>query len=95
MAVVYANTNRRIAHMSGLRPVMDQVAGAILAKAKAKAAKHTDTGHYISSLTVKKAGIDRLVVADDPASTIIEVGYLTSKGTWVPGQHILGGAVYG
>lgn len=95
MAIVYANTNKRIAKMAGLQPVIQSAAEGIKAKAAANAARHVDTGNYLGSLSIVKRGIDREVVADDPASTIIELGHLTKSGTWVPGQHILMGAVYG
>lgn len=95
MATVYPNTNKRIAKMAGLQPVIQTAAEGVRSRAAARAARHVDTGSYVSSLTIVKRGIDREVVADDPASTIIELGHLTPSGKWVPGQHILGGAVYG
>lgn len=95
MAVVYASTNKRMSRLKGLRPVMDAAAAGILAKAKTRAAQHRLTGNYSANLKVKRKGVDRLVIADDPASTIIEMGHLTTQGKWVAGQHILMGAVYG
>ena len=63
-----------------------------------RAALHRLTGNYIQHLDVRnvpgKKGVrDRIVVATDKAAYSIEWGHYTQSGTWVPGQHILGGAI--
>lgn len=100
MATVYKGVGTKIARLPGVQPVLQTAADEIRAKAVALAGGHTDTGAYVSSLTVKtvpgKKGVrDRLIIADDPASTPIEFGHLTKSGTWVEGQYILTRALYG
>lgn len=100
MAEVYKGAGTKIAKLPGLQPVLQSAAEEIRGKAVALAAGHTDTGAYVSSLKVKtvpgRSGVrDRLVIADDPASTPIEFGHLTRSGRWVEGQYILTRALYG
>lgn len=99
MAQVYKGAGTKIAKLPGVQPVLQAAAEELKAKAAALAAEHVETGAYASSLEVRtvpgKKGVkDRLVIADDPASAIIEFGHLTKKGTWVEGQYILSRALY-
>jgi hypothetical protein len=80
--------------MVGESDVLDEVADEIATLAKAEAGKHARTHAFQRSIHVvkdpgKKGVTDRLVVADDPAASYIEMGHLAPNGTWVPGQHIL------
>lgn len=93
---------------AGGRTEMDDAASALLRAVRIRAAAHVKTGNYIRntgietvpSIRPSKVGYvqDRLVVADDPASMSIEYGHFVRYKTarrvsWVPGQHIMTGAV--
>lgn len=103
MAEVFKHVGVTVARMAGDSPVMDEVAARLLAAVMRRAIQHRLTGEYISKLDVKnvpgKKGVrDRIVVANDKAAYSIEWGHWApGKGregaTWVPGQHILGGAI--
>lgn len=104
MAQVYKGAGTKVAKLPGIQPLLDTAAAGILTRAQAQAAGHVETGRYLESLEViptrgKRGVIDRLVIAKDPASAIIEYGHLeTGKGggaTWVPGQFILTRAIGG
>lgn len=98
MAVeITADLDAKVAHLPGIQPHMDVVAAKILAKARANAAAHAQTGAYMASLGVQRAGIDRLVYSDDPAAAAIEFGHVTRGKTpkYVRGQRILLNALYG
>lgn len=101
MAQVYASVTEEAAHIAGGMPEMDRTANRVLLAAKASAARHRQTGHYMSKLGIESAGNgkDRLVVADDEAAVPIEFGGLriTKRGRRVtaqriPGLHIMGEA---
>jgi hypothetical protein len=98
MAEVYTWVGVGVARMCGDSPAMDEVAGQLMAAVLRRAADHRLTGNYIDHLKVKnvpgKKGVrDRIVEATDKAAYSIEWGHYTQSGTWVPGQHILGGAI--
>jgi hypothetical protein len=89
--------------MAGNSEEMDVVARALMFIVKRRARAHQLTGDYMGRLSVKnvpgKKGVrDRVVAADDKAAYSIEWGHFSPRkgepgATWVPGQHILGGAV--
>ena len=98
MAEVFKWVGVGVARMAGDSPVMDEVAQSLMAAVLRRAALHRLTGNYIQHLDVRnvpgKKGVrDRIVVATDKAAYSIEWGHYTQSGTWVPGQHILGGAI--
>lgn len=103
MAEVYRWVPQGVARMAGNDPEMDRVAHELMAIVIARAVRHRLTGDYISKLSVKsvpgKKGVrDRLIVAADKAAYSIEWGHWAPKkglpgARWVPGQHILGGAI--
>lgn len=98
MAEVYKWVGVGVARMAGNHQIMDEVAGRLMAAAVRRAAAHRLTGNYLGHLKVKnvpgKKGVrDRIVEATDVAAYSIEWGHYTQSGTWVPGQHILGGAI--
>lgn len=98
MAEVFKWVGVGVARMVGNDEVMDQVAADLMAAVLRRAARHRLTGNYIEHLKVKnvpgKKGVrDRIVEASDKAAYSIEWGHHTPSGTWVPGQHILGGAI--
>lgn len=103
MAHVYDGTGIKLAKLPGVQAEVDKAAAGILARAKARAAAHVDTGDYLDSLQVRnvkgRKGVrDRLVESTHPASVAIEFGHLnsTKKGAvFVPGQYILKGAIKG
>lgn len=94
---ITADLDAKVAHMSGIQPHLDRVAQQILGRARANAAAHAQTGEYMASLGVQRAGIDRLVYSDDPAAAAIEFGHVTRGKTpkYVRGQRILLNALYG
>ena len=104
MAEVYKWVGTGVARMAGNDPEMDRVAHMVLTIATARAVAHRLTGDYISKLGVKnvpgKKGVrDRLVFAGDKAAYSIEWGHWAPRkgapgATWVPGQHIMGGAAF-
>lgn len=103
MAVVYRHVPNQVARMAGLDPEMDRVARLVLFIVKNRARRHQLTGAYMSKLKAenvpgKKGVRDRLITAGDKAAYSIEWGHFAPRkgdpdATWVPGQHILGGAV--
>lgn len=102
MAEVYAWVPNGVARMAGNSAEMDAVAAQVLALVMRRAAAHRLTGEYMSRLSVanvpgKKGVRDRMIFAADKAAYSIEWGHTVWRkdGTsyWLPGQHILGGAV--
>lgn len=98
MAEVYAWVPVGVARMCGNDSIMDETAARLMAAVLRRAAAHRLTGNYLAHLKVKnvpgKKGVrDRIVEATDKAAYSIEWGHYTKSGTWVPGQHILGGAI--
>ncbi len=102
MAEVYAWVGNGVARMAGNDPEMDRVARELMAIVKARAIAHRLTGDYMNHLAVKnvpgKKGVrDRIIEATDKAAYSIEWGHTVVRkdGTsyWLPGQHILGGAI--
>jgi len=94
MAYVPRDLSTQVAVMVGEGIELDRVADEIATLARAEAAKHNHTGGFEGSIHVekvpgKKGVTDREVVADDPASTFIEMGHLSRGHTWVRGLHIL------
>ena len=97
MADVYKWVGVGVARMAGDHEIMDETAHRLMAAVRFRAEQHRLTGDYISKLSVKnvpgKKGVrDRIVVANDKAAWSIEWGHWAGS-TWVPGQHILGGAI--
>ena len=103
MANVYNGAGVKIARLPGIQPELDKAAMEILARAKAGAARHADTKHYLKSLKVgstpgPRGVVDREVYSDDPGAIAIEFGHVAEGkrgATWVPGQRILLNALYG
>lgn len=102
MAEVFKGVGTMVARMVGNDSVMDEVAAKVLAIVQARAIRHRLTGDYMSKLSVKnvpgKKGVrDRMIFAGDKAAYSIEWGHTVTRrdGTsyWLPGQHILGGAI--
>ena len=108
MAEVYRWVPVGVARMAGESSTMDDVAQTLLKITKARAERHRLTGNYIEHLSVistpgKKGVRDRMVLASDIAAESIEWGHAvrikgerdgnTPDFRWVPGQHILGGAI--
>ena len=103
MAEVYRWVPNGVARMAGNDPEMDRVARLVLFTVKNRARRHQLTGAYMAKLQAKnvpgKKGVrDRLITAGDKAAYSIEWGHWSPKkgvegARWVPGQHILGGAV--
>ena len=102
MAFVYKHVGVTVARMAGDSDEMDRVANQLMAIVRRRAEQHRLTGDYISALSVenvpgKKGVRDRLIVAADKAAWSIEWGHTVTRkdGTsyWLPGQHILGGAI--
>jgi hypothetical protein len=102
MAEVFKWVPNGVARMVGDDPVMDEVAHMVLGIVMARAIRHRLTGDYISKLSVanvpgKKGVRDRMIFAGDKAAYSIEWGHTVTRrdGTsyWLPGQHILGGAI--
>lgn len=102
MAEVYKHVPNQVARIAGNDPEMDRVARLVLFIAKNRARRHMLTGDYIGKLKAenvpgKKGVRDRLITANDKAAYSIEWGHWAPRKetpvTWVPGQHILGGAV--
>lgn len=102
MADVFKWVPNGVARMAGDHPEMDRVARLVLFTVKNRARKHMLTGAYMAKLYAKnvpgKKGVrDRMIFAGDKAAWSIEWGHFSpNKRTpvrWVPGQHILGGAI--
>ena len=103
MAEVFKHVPNEVARMAGNSDEMDIVAHALMAIVMRRAIEHRLTGDYIEHLKVKnvpgKKGVrDRIVEASDKAAYSIEWGHWTPKkgvggAKFVPGQHILGGAI--
>jgi hypothetical protein len=98
MAEVYKWVGVGVARMVGDDPIMDETAARLMAAVLRRAVAHRLTGDYMDHLKVKnvpgKKGVrDRIVEASDKAAYSIEWGHHTASGSWVPGQHILGGAI--
>jgi hypothetical protein len=102
MAEVFRWVPNGVARMAGNDPEMDRVARLLLFTVRARARKHRLTGEYLSktyakSVPGKKGVRDRMIFAGDKAAYSIEWGHTVRRadGTsyWLPGQHILGGAV--
>lgn len=102
MAEVYKWVPNGVARMVGNDSVMDETAAKVMAIVKARAIAHRLTGDYMSKLSIenvpgKKGVRDRMIFAGDKAAYSIEWGHTVVRrdGTayWLPGQHILGGAV--
>lgn len=98
MAEVFKWVGVGVARMCGDDEIMDEVAQDLMLAVRRRAERHRLTGEYISKLHVKnvpgKKGVrDRIVEATDKAAWSIEWGHLSPAGRWVPGQHILGGAI--
>lgn len=103
MAEVYKWVGTTVARIAGDDPMMDEVAHRLMAAVRRRAEEHRLTGDYIAHLAVKnvpgKKGVrDRIVEATDKAAYSIEWGHWApgigrEGATWVPGQHILGGAI--
>lgn len=103
MAEVYKHVPNEVARMVGNDSVMDETAHSLMAIVIRRALAHRLTGDYIDHLHVKnvpgKKGVrDRIVEATDKAAYSIEWGHWSPRkgepgAVWVPGQHILGGAV--
>ena len=98
MAEVFKHVGVTVARMAGDSAEMDEVAARLMAAVLRRAAQHRLTGNYLAHLNVKnvpgKKGVrDRIVEATDKAAYSIEWGHYTVNGKWVPGQHILGGAI--
>ncbi|MCJ1709229.1 DUF5403 family protein [Microbacterium sp. VKM Ac-2923] len=73
------------AQIAGDSAEFSRISGRVLIAAKVEAARHVDTGAYLSKLHMKTVpgmigtgrGVkDRLIVADDPAAASIEWGHL-------------------
>lgn len=104
MAEVYRWVPNGVARMAGNDPEMDRVARLVLFVVKGRALAHRLTGDYHSKLKAenvpgKKGVRDRLITANDKAAYSIEWGHWAPRkgepgATFVPGQHILGGAVF-
>jgi len=104
MAEVYKWVGTGVARMAGEDPEMDRVARLVLFTVKGRALAHRLTGAYHAQLSAKsvpgKKGVrDRMVIAGDKAAYSIEWGHWSPRkgepgATWVPGQHIMGGAVF-
>lgn len=104
MAEVYRWVPNGVARMAGNDPEMDRVARLVLFTAKGRARAHRLTGAYLSQMHAKnvpgKKGVrDRLITAEDKAAISIEWGHWAPRkgepgATWVPGQHIMGGAAF-
>lgn len=72
-------------------PAFDALAAQVEAAVKAQAP--VDSGDYIFSIKrtkvrTKQGITDRVIYTDDPQAHIIEWGYLSKKGTWVPGKFV-------
>lgn len=102
MAEVFKGVGTMVARMVGNDSVMDETAALVMGIVKARAIRHRLTGEYMSKLSVKnvpgKKGVrDRMIFAGDKAAYSIEWGHTVTRrdGTsyWLPGQHILGGAI--
>jgi hypothetical protein len=103
MAEVFGWVPNGVARMAGNSEEMDTVAMQLMFIVKRRARAHQLTGDYIGKLSLKnvpgKKGVrDRMVFAGDKAAYSIEWGHFSPRkgepgATWVPGQHILGGAV--
>jgi hypothetical protein len=103
MAEVYRWVPNGVARMAGNSAEMDATAELVMLHVKRRAQAHRLTGDYISKLSIKnvpgKKGVrDRMIFAGDKAAYSIEWGHWAPRkgapgATWVPGQHILGGAV--
>lgn len=97
MASVTGGLDAIVAHMPGVRGPVRQAAEAIAARARGNLAGHHVTGR--ARIVVEPAGIDMLVVLDDPASLSIEFGrgaFTRSDGRYVgamEGLHVLSRAV--
>ena len=97
MAEVYADVEKMIAGLPGVRAERRKAAEEIGVKARARLSAHRETGS--ASITVVHDRLDSDVVLDDPASLSIEFGrgeFTRSDGRTIgamEGLHILGGAV--
>jgi len=102
MAEVFRGVGNMVARMVGNHSVMDETAHMVMRIVEQRAIRHRLTGDYMSKLSVKnvpgKKGVrDRMIFAGDKAAYSIEWGHTVTRrdGTsyWLPGQHILGGAI--
>ncbi len=99
MATVYDGAGTLVARIVGDSSAMDKAARKVLAAARSEAAKHRDTGAYLSSLKIesvpgKKGVTDRIIYADTREAVSIEFGHLAGKRgspdrQWVPGKFIM------
>lgn len=94
MAEVVKDAGVRVARIAGRSPVMDGYAEGLETMVRGFAARHIQTGHYMSSIGVAtvpgRSGVmDRVVFSDDPQAHIIEWGHWNKDHTkWTPGQYI-------
>lgn len=93
--------------IAGQSSEMDFAARKMLGHVRAEAAKHTDTGHYQTTLGIAtvpgRMGTgtqvsDRIVYADDDGAAAIEWGHIyrhpnSRRVTFVPGLHIMRNAI--
>lgn len=102
MAEVFKHVGVTVARMAGDSPAMDEAAALVMSIVQARAIRHRLTGDYMSKLSIKnvpgKKGVrDRMIFAGDKAAYSIEWGHTVRRANgssyWLPGQHILGGAI--
>lgn len=95
-----ATLEKTVSRLVGTSAVMDTVAAALAARARAEASKHTGgDGSFGASIQVVKAGggTDRLIVATDPLAAPKELGHVLVRDGkqigYVRGQHSLRNAL--
>lgn len=95
MAKVYVNAAITAARAGGLHPGMDEALSKVEAAVHFEAAKHTDTGHFESTIQSGKVpgpkGVtDRAVWTNTPEAWSIEFGHVNNRS----GKHVTGNFVF-
>ncbi|UQN30657.1 DUF5403 family protein [Brachybacterium kimchii] len=100
MVSLSKNIGTRAAKIACELPEFDGAADGIRAEVSAEASRHSDTGHFASSIKKERVrgsrGVtDRLITSTDRAALSIEYGHFAhgskdSSVSYVPGKHVFG-----
>lgn len=90
MAVVYPNTNEKVAHLGPVKRSVKAELRGRAARVRAAVEAHRRTGALASGTNVVTGVTDSQVFIEDEAVNAINYGHWARDGlTWVSGLHII------
>ena len=94
MAVVYPNTNDRVAHLPGVKRTVRNELRARAARVEAVVQAHRLTGELARGTGVRTGRTDSTVYMEHEAVHAINYGHVNHwDGSWVPGIHAIEAAL--